>query len=87
MSHRILNWALAGAIVLLYAAVQQLDGIDSHSEEMAVAASISDAQKQAAEETKRDLAAARLCRESHGNSGYQWTADGELVCVPRKRKS
>lgn len=86
MSHRLLNWTLAGAIVLLYAAVQQLDGIDSHAEEMAVSASLSDAQKQAAAETRRDMAAARACRETHGNSGYQWTADGELVCVPRKKK-
>lgn len=40
-------------------------------------------QTQAQREFKRDLAAAKLCRETVGESLIRYTAAGELVCVPR----
>ena len=54
--------------------------------DLAVQQSIVDAQEQARVELRRDLAAAKLCREIHGEAGYQWTAAGQLVCTPRKGK-
>jgi hypothetical protein len=83
MSHRILNIALFIFIMGAYAFVMQED----YSSEMAESASLLDAQKAAQRELNRDMAAAKFCRENFGNSGMQWTVDGELVCVPRKRKS
>jgi hypothetical protein len=49
-------------------------------------ASSRDAQTQAQREFKRDMAAAALCREQHGEAGFTWTAAGELVCIPRHGK-
>ena len=43
-------------------------------------------QTQAQREFKRDMAAAKLCREQHGEAGFTWTAAGELVCIPRHGK-
>ena len=40
-------------------------------------------QTQAQREFKRDMAAAKLCREQHGESLVSWSAAGELVCIPR----
>ena len=48
-------------------------------------ASTTDAQAQARAELHRDLAAARICREDHGDASFTWTVDGELVCIPRHR--
>lgn len=66
-------------------------GITATTLALALAMSISldepseilDARNQAHAEFRRDLAAAKLCRETHGQSGFSWTADGELVCLPR----
>lgn len=44
------------------------------------------ARSQAKRELRRDLAAAKLCREAHGESSFQWTAADELVCIPRQGK-
>lgn len=43
MSHRLINWALALAVVVIYAAVQMLDGPSDLQTEAAVAADVQDA--------------------------------------------
>jgi hypothetical protein len=47
------------------------------------AAAPSDAEIQAQHEYRKELAAAKLCRETHGESLVSWSAAGELVCIPR----
>ncbi|WP_342617185.1 hypothetical protein [Rhodoferax sp. GW822-FHT02A01] len=51
--------------------------LDRHDEQR----STSEAQQQK-RELKRDLAAAKLCRESMGG-GFTWNTQGQLVCIPR----
>jgi hypothetical protein len=51
---------------------------------------LKDAQNREQSELRRDMAAAELCREQHGESLVRWTEAGQLVCVPRgyiKRKT
>jgi hypothetical protein len=77
-----------GAVTLLafsLAASHHLD-VDDHSDEWATSASLGDAQRQAAADLRRDLAAAELCRIEHGEAGFTWTAAGALVCLPRRGK-
>lgn len=80
MTHRIINILLFIGILSAYAVVMNAD----YSTEMAESQELLDAQKQAQRELQKELAAAKVCRETHGNSAIAWTADGELVCVPRK---
>lgn len=54
-----------------------------------VSPSLSDAQAQAQRELRRELAAAKMCRETHGESILGYDAGGQEVCIPRgyvKRK-
>jgi hypothetical protein len=59
-------------------------GLDER--DMRQSAALSDAQRQAERDLRRDMAAAALCREQHGEAGFTWTAAGELVCIPRHGK-
>ena len=52
----------------------QIDGIQSDD--------ATDAAAQAQREYRRDMVAARMCREQHGPSLVRWTVDGQAVCVP-----
>lgn len=58
--------------------------LDDNHAEHATAASLLEAQRAEAAQLRRDMAAARLCREAHGEAGFTWTVDGQLVCVPRR---
>jgi hypothetical protein len=80
MTHRLINIALFIGILATYAYVMQED----HSAEMAASAALLDAQKAAQREFKRDMAAAGACRQLYGESGFTWTQEGELVCIPSK---
>ena len=42
-----------------------------------------DAKQYVSADMRKELAAAKLCRETHGESGYTWSVSGELVCIPR----
>lgn len=45
-----------------------------------------DARKQQQSDWRRDLGAAALCRHEHGaGTGFTFTVDGELVCLPRSK--
>lgn len=79
-THRIINVLLFIGILAAYGFVMNAD----YSAEMAESQSLLDAQNAEQREYRRDMAAAKLCRETHGESGFTWTADGQLVCVPRK---
>lgn len=63
-----------------------LDGsssLDSFNDSL----SLSDAQRAAQRAYKKELRATRLCHKELGeNSTIQWTAQGELVCIPQLRK-
>ena len=85
-SHRIINILAAIAVVALFAAVQHQDALDEIKHAKAHASALADAQIDAARALRRDLAAAAVCREQHGEAGYTWTAAGELVCIPRRGK-
>lgn len=81
------TWLSALAIALLLSTSYKLDGIDDHSAENAIAVDLEDAQRTADAELRRDLAAAKQCRLEHGESGFTWTADNRLVCIPRRGKA
>lgn len=78
-------WGTSALLAFALAASHHLD-VDDHSDEWATSASLGDAQRQAAADLRRDLAAAELCRIEHGEAGFTWTAAGALVCLPRKGK-
>ena len=86
--YRLLDVICVAALVGLFTFLLAFVGpsLDDHSAEMRSTQALSDAQKQAARELRRDMAAAALCREQHGEAGYQFTAAGELVCIPRHGK-
>ena len=60
--------------------------LDNHASEWPASQALVDAQHAAVREFHKDMAAAKLCRQAHGESGFTWTADGELVCIPRHGK-
>jgi hypothetical protein len=57
--------------------------LDEHASE---SKSLRDAQAQAQRAFFHDVEAAKACRQLHGESLIRYTADGELVCVPRHSK-
>jgi hypothetical protein len=76
MMHRIFNIALLTLTVasgLLFIG-PVIESHDLHNEEQAKRA------------FRRDLQAAEFCRQMHGEAGYEWKDDGELVCIPRHGK-
>ena len=60
--------------------------LDSHASEWPQSQALVDAQRAAVREFHKDMAAAKLCRQEHGESSFTWTAAGELVCIPRHGK-
>lgn len=84
--HRLINWAIALVIVLIFAAMQQL-GTSPDKERADVADDATTARAQAQSDYRRDMAAAAICREQYGESTYTWTQRGELVCTPRHGQS
>lgn len=84
--HRFINIALAAAIAACLSLSHLLDAQGELRAVVATAAAVTDAEQQAARELRRELAAARLCREQHGEAGYTWTEAGALVCIPRRGK-
>lgn len=78
------TWTTAFAIALLLTTSYMLDEPDDHSTENAIAVDLEDAQRMQDAELRRDMAAAKQCREEHGESGFTWTVDNRLVCIPRR---
>lgn len=63
-----------------------LDG-QGQLDELKDQADLGDAQRAAKHAYRKELRAAQLCREELGaGTTIQWTADGELVCIPKTRK-
>ena len=81
-----INYVMAAAIAACLSMAYLLDAPSEIEAMVATARAVTDAEEQAARELRRDLAAARLCRELHGEAGYQWSAAGEVVCIPRRGK-
>ena len=85
-AHRFFNWCMAFAIVALYAVVAHLDGPDDLTTAQAIAADATEAQHRLDAPLRRDLAAAKLCREQHGEASFTWNSKDQLVCIPRRGK-
>ena len=79
-----LNLTLAISMVLVLVAGALTEG--PRNEDMAVAQDLSDAEKQAARDLRKEMAAAAMCREQHGESLVRWTEAGTPVCIPRRKK-
>lgn len=75
-----------GTTALLAFALAASHHLDDHSDEWAASAALEEAQKQASEEDRRDMDAAKSCRLQHGEAGFTWNTAGELVCLPRRGK-
>ena len=74
------NWALALAIVALYAGMQQLDGPSDAQAQWDQSAAMHDAIKTEAHTARFAGAAAQMC----GNGSWSQDADGAVVCQVRK---
>lgn len=87
-SLRFLDLAIVIVLVALICCLLGVVGpaLDARASEYHESQSLVDAQRAAVLAFKKDMAAARLCRETHGESLIRWTANGELVCVPRHSK-
>ena len=79
--HRITNWLLAIAIVLIYAAMQFLDGPTDHSAEHAQAIALKEVQAQEAAEQRFTKAAAAVCGP---NAAAQDLGNGMVQCMTHK---
>ena len=82
-----LNICIGLAMAMVLGTAHLLDGPDDHHAEWAQAEALSDAQKQARRELRRDMAAAKVCREQHGEAGFSWTEAGSLVCHPKRGRT
>lgn len=79
--HRITNWLLAIAIVLVYALMQTLDGPTDHGAEHAQALALLDAQRTGAAELRFAKAAAAVCGP---NAAAQDLGNGMVQCMTHK---
>ena len=77
MTHRLINWLLALAIIVTYVAMQYIDGPADHSAEQAQAASLADAIKSEAADARFARAAASLCG---ANAAAQDLGNGVVQC-------
>ncbi len=86
MKSAITNLIATVAITLLIgtalSTAHLLDEQDGRAE-MAQARQLEQQQREEARALRRDLAAAAMCREQHGEAGYTFTEAGQLVCIPR----
>jgi hypothetical protein len=81
--YRLADLAVSAALVASIAALLAVIGPSLDERDMQASKALSDAQAQAAQEYRRDLAAVQVCRSTVGESLVSWTAAGELVCIPR----
>ena len=79
-AHRLVNIALALAIVAIYATMQHLDGLPDGRAEMAQSAATQDAIKSEAARARFMRAAAQSC----GNADYVEVDATTVRCIPRK---
>ncbi len=79
-AHRLVNILLALAIVAIYAAMQQLDGIPDGRAELAQSAATQDAIKTEAARARFMRAAAKSC----GNADWVEVDSHTVRCIPRK---
>ena len=75
---------IAGIALALAMAVTLLYGTVDNKAEWQESKALSDAQAAAQREARLERAAAQQCARMHGNAGYRWTQDGELVCTDHR---
>jgi len=73
----IFNYFLVIGLVFVLAASFHLDDLWAPGE-------LPEATDPVSIELRRDLEAAKICREAHGEAGFTWAEDGRLVCLPRR---
>jgi hypothetical protein len=86
--YRLRDIFLIAAVVLFIVFVTAFLGpsLDDIDADLATQQTIVDAQERAQADLRRDLAAAKLCRLTLGESSFTWTEAGQLVCIPRRGK-
>lgn len=81
------TWIALGALLIMFAIGQHLDTPAVRNTEMAVAADLERAQRDAQDSMRREVAGAAFCRGLVGESTPLWDEDGRLsACQPRKGK-
>lgn len=77
------NTAMALAMAACLSCAYKLDDPSDMDAQTAGAESYAESVAQQRAELRRDLAAAKHCREAYGfGAGFLWTAEGVLVCTP-----
>lgn len=78
--------ATVAITLLIGTALSTAHLLDEHDgqAEMAQARAMEQQQREDARALRRDMAAAAMCREQHGEAGYTFTEAGQLVCIPRR---
>lgn len=82
------EWLAALAIVVAAGLAWQLDPAEDHSFEVAQAAELEAAARQADKAERREAAARAVCA-AHGsvNTVHAWQEDGSLVCRTRRGRT
>lgn len=79
------GWAAALLLAVVLGAAPLAESMDT-ADEWAESQALIDAQIAAQQDHRKQKAAQDLCLSTIGESSAAWTADGELVCTPRKVK-
>lgn len=81
MTHRLINWTLAGVISLAMGSLYRLDGPSDHSTELAQAADLEAAIRAEDAQERFERAAQEMCGE---NSAWRLQPDGAVQCFTKR---
>jgi hypothetical protein len=81
MTHRLINWALAGLAALIMSSAYLLDGPSDYQAAVDTAASVRQAERQAQAQARFERAAQAACGE---NAGWQLREDGAVQCLTKR---
>ena len=80
-----INWGLALFLAIILAIGTAFSPEDK-GHEWSESKQIASAEKEALLHHQIEQKAFEICRELQGESGFAWTAEGKLVCIPRHGK-
>lgn len=78
------NWVLASLFAACLVGMSVITPVEDNRSEWKASETLKAEEKKAQSELRRDMAAAAVCREQHGESSFTWTEAGQLVCIPRR---
>ncbi len=81
MTHRLINWALAGLAALIMSSAYLLDGPSDHQAAIDTAAAERAARREVLAEARFARAAQRVCGE---NAAWQLREDGAVQCLTKR---